>query len=86
MAKITRLASLTTPRTKKTSMSYDGGITTQQWAYDDAHNVRYRVTVNNETQIFYYDIRNHRYANLVEQFGTTTLLTGAILVTTLSAG
>jgi RHS repeat-associated protein len=32
----------------------------QQWAYDDAHNLKNRTTVNGEIQYFTYDIRNRK--------------------------
>ena len=40
---------------------HDGSI--QWWGYDDAHNLKYRITVNGEWQLFSYDIRNRKYAN-----------------------
>jgi RHS repeat-associated protein len=45
-----------------TAMYYpDPGLNVlQQWAYDDAHNLKNRTTVNGEIQYFTYDIRNRK--------------------------
>jgi YD repeat-containing protein len=47
---------------KMTGMYYpDPGLNVlQQWAYDDAHNLKNRTTVNGEIQSFTYDIRNRK--------------------------
>ena len=47
------------PAGLKTQMTYHDG-SSQQWAYDDAHNLESRTTVNNETQNFEYDVRNRK--------------------------
>jgi uncharacterized protein (TIGR02594 family) len=47
---------------QRITMTYPNG-STQSWAYDDVHNPKWRVTVNNETQYFYYDRRNRKYAS-----------------------
>src|SRR5262249_45021036 len=47
---------------RKVSMTYPGG-SNQQWAYDNAGNLQSRTTVNGETQWFYYDNRNFKYAH-----------------------
>ena len=41
-------------------MSYPGLTQSQQWTYDDAHNLQSRTTVNGEIQSFTYDIRNRK--------------------------
>jgi RHS repeat-associated protein len=41
-------------------MYYPGLTQSQAWAYDDAHNLQGRTTVNGEIQSFTYDIRNRR--------------------------
>ena len=47
---------------RKTTMTYPstGGPSAdiQQWGYDDAGNLKFRITVNHEEQDFYYDNRN----------------------------
>jgi RHS repeat-associated protein len=48
---------------QKLTMTYPGGSGTQSWAYDDAHNLITRTTVNGETQYFGYDIRNRKWAD-----------------------
>jgi len=47
---------------RRFQMTYHDG-STQFWAYDDAGNLESRITVNGETQWFYYDNRNFKYAN-----------------------
>jgi RHS repeat-associated protein len=47
---------------RKITMTYHDG-STEQWAYDDAGNQKWRITVNGETQDFCYNIRNFKYAN-----------------------
>ena len=47
---------------QKITMTYPNGGGTQSWAYDDVHNPKWRITVNNEAQYFYYDSRNRKYA------------------------
>ena len=47
---------------RKIMMTYHDG-STQQWAYDNAGNLESRITVGGETEWFYYDIRNFKYAN-----------------------
>ena len=55
---------------RKTPMTYNDN-STQGWTYDDAGNLESRTTVNpvnpRETQCFGYDIRNFKYARLVER-------------------
>jgi len=46
---------------QKITMTYPDG-SMQQWAWDDVHNPKWRFTVNNEIQYFYYDNRNRLYA------------------------
>jgi YD repeat-containing protein len=41
-------------------MYYPGLTQFQAWAYDDAHNLQSRTTVNGEIQYFTYDIRNRK--------------------------
>ena len=41
-------------------MYYPGLTQSQQWTYDDAHNLHSRTTVNGEIQSFAYDIRNRK--------------------------
>ena len=45
---------------QKTQMTYDDGISTQHWAYDDAHNLASRTTVGGKTQSFTFDNRNRK--------------------------
>jgi RHS repeat-associated protein len=47
---------------RKTTMTYQDG-STQQWAYDDAGNLESRMTVNGDSEAFFYDVRNFKYAN-----------------------
>ena len=44
---------------QKTQMIYHDG-SSQQWAYDDAHNLKNRTTVHGEVQDFEYDNRNRK--------------------------
>jgi RHS repeat-associated protein len=45
---------------QKITMTYPGGTQSQSWAYDNAHNLKSRTTVHNETQSFTYDNRNRK--------------------------
>jgi RHS repeat-associated protein len=47
----------------KTKMTYPGNVSYQSWGYDGAHNLTSRTTLNGETQLFSYNIRNRKYAN-----------------------
>ena len=44
----------------KTKMIYPDSSSSQQWAYDNVHNLMSRTAVGGETQSFNYDIRNRK--------------------------
>jgi RHS repeat-associated protein len=46
---------------QKITMTYPNNGGTQTWAYDGVHNLKWRITVNNEAKYFYYDSRNRLY-------------------------
>jgi uncharacterized protein (TIGR02594 family) len=48
------------PSDQKTKMTYPD-LSFQSWAYDDAHNLKSRTTVNGETKYFAWDNRNRIY-------------------------
>ena len=45
---------------QKITMTYPGGIQSQSWTYDDAHNLVSRTTVGGKIEQFTYDIRNRK--------------------------
>jgi YD repeat-containing protein len=45
---------------QRIEMIYHDGTSTRWWGYDDAHNLKSRITVNGEVQNFAYDIRNRK--------------------------
>jgi RHS repeat-associated protein len=47
---------------QKITMTYPNNGGTQSWAYDDARNLKSRITVGAKTQYFAYDERNRKYA------------------------
>ena len=48
-------------RTRMTYPPVNGHSDVQSWDYDDAHNLKSRTTVNDETLLFGYDNRNRKY-------------------------
>src|SRR4029077_19059665 len=45
---------------QKRTMTYPGGIQSQSWTYDDAHNLMSRTTVGGKVEEFTYDSRNRK--------------------------
>jgi YD repeat-containing protein len=59
------------PSDQRTGMTYppvNGHSDTQSWAYDDAHNLKWHITVAGAYQYFGYDQRNRYYDKLWQNF------------------